>query len=363
MNEIYRINDLRELDHFKTKTFSGFKKTDVMNTIFKSIESKKIESACHWMTECIISGYSLQLWEKLILFGSKIIHINNPQLPLYLYKKNKIFNNQLKHLNLKKNKNDILLLRNSQMIRNLFSDIITTLSTSSKTKRYDKYPKINEDTDFNFYDIQKRLCAEMNILPDGIIQFNDPNELKIIVNEIFTLLKNQQFGYERSCYWILWLVKWETLHKKKKLPYTIEYRDIPNIPKKYQNNFIWIIWEIILKEVQLRKDKNIEKQIKCLYELFKYNYTNGKRTSKLPLIFNSIGYLTHKINFNTPIRNDYHIFIQVQCNVNKLFADKKLHEINNDHLIEKIKKKPKKQKINKEILNDKITLFNDIDNI
>ena len=43
-----------------------------------------------------------------ILFGSKIVHINNPQLPRYLYKKNKIFFNQLKHLNLTKNKDEIL---------------------------------------------------------------------------------------------------------------------------------------------------------------------------------------------------------------------------------------------------------------
>ena len=103
------------------------------------------------------------------------------------------------------------------MIRNLLFDIITTLITSSKSKKYDKYPKIDDIEDFKYDNIQKRLFAQMNILPDNIIKFNDPDELKIIINEIFALCKNKQFGYEKCCYWIFWLIKWETLHKKKKL--------------------------------------------------------------------------------------------------------------------------------------------------
>ena len=102
------------------------------------------------------------------------------------------------------------------MVRNLFFDVITTLSLSSKTKRYDKYPKLDEKNDFNFVNVQKRLFSQMNILPNHIIHFNDPDELRIIMNELFTMCKNKQFGYDRCCYWILWLVKWEQLHKKKK---------------------------------------------------------------------------------------------------------------------------------------------------
>ena len=78
MNDIYKIDDQRTIDTFKKKTFSGFKKTDVVNIILKSIEAKKIENACYWTSECISSGYITHLWEKLIQFSSKIIHINNP---------------------------------------------------------------------------------------------------------------------------------------------------------------------------------------------------------------------------------------------------------------------------------------------
>ncbi len=359
MNEKYKILDTRPLDSFSKQTFSGFKKSEVINAVLKSIEKKKIENACYWTSECIISGYSLILFEKLINFASKMVHINNPKLPSYLLKKNNILMNQINRIGIQ-SKDKYLLLRNSQMIRNLFFDIISTLTTSSKTKRYDNYPKLN-DEDFDFSNIQKRLCAPMNLLPDNIIKFNEPDELRVIINEIFAMLKNKQFGYDKSCYWIMWLLRWESLHKKKKMAWNIEARDIKDIPKKYQSNIVWILWEIIYEEVKIRKDKNISQQIDSLYELFKCNFTIGKRLSRIPLILNAIGYLTHSINFNLPLRMNYKIYIQVQCNVNKMFSEKKVHEKKNEILIHK--KPPKKENIQIEIVQDKLNIFNEVDNI
>ena len=95
MNDKYKINDTRDLASFKTETFSGFKKTDVINAVIKSIEAKKIEQACFWTTESIVSGYSLILWEKLINYSCKVININNPELPYFIMKKNKVLYNQI----------------------------------------------------------------------------------------------------------------------------------------------------------------------------------------------------------------------------------------------------------------------------
>jgi len=358
---MYFINDDRPSDSFRKKTFSGFKKNDIINAVLKSIEAKKVENACFWTTECILSGYSLTLWEKLVNFSGKIIHINNPNLPHYLYRKNLVFNNQINRLNTT-SKDKYLFLRNSQMIRNLFFDIVSTLATSSKTKRYDKYPKIDDSEDFVFTNIQKRLCAGMNILPAHIIHFNDPEEIRIIINEIFALLKNKQFGYDKCCYWTLWLLRYEVVHKKKKKVWLIDEREVEGLHKKYCGNIVWVLWETIFEEMNLRKNRNISKQIQSLYELFKCNYTIGKRTSRIPLIFNAIGYLTHTISFKIPIRNDYKLFIQVQSNVNKMFGAKKKHEIKNDKMYDEIPKNPpKKENIPVEIIQDKIGLFNEID--
>ena len=368
MNDIYRITDSRDYKMFSKKSFSGYKKTDVMNALFKSIESKKIENACHWTTECIISGYTLSLWEKLIIYGMKVVHINNPSLPSYLLMKHRIFYNQYKQINAKKE--NILLLRNSQMIRNLFFDVVTTLSTSLKTKRYDKLIKINEKEDFNFITIQKRLCSKMNILPDHIILFHDPDELRIIINEIFTMLKNKQFGYDSACYWVLWLYRWEKIHKKNKQIWSLSLRKVKDIDPKYGCDLSWVLWSVILEEMNQRKDPIITQQINSIYQLYKSNYTSGKQTSRLPYIYYAIGFLTHDINFKIPIRSEYKIYFQVQANVNKMFLSKKMFEETqiNDSIPNKQTKTQKPittnkqdENINIEIVTDKISIFNELD--
>ena len=61
MDDKYKIDDNRGNSFFKTKTFSGFKKNDVFKALFQSIEKGKLENACNWTTECIISGYLVEL--------------------------------------------------------------------------------------------------------------------------------------------------------------------------------------------------------------------------------------------------------------------------------------------------------------
>ena len=132
MDSQYTIIDSRLLNDFKIKTFSGFKKNDVFNILFKSIDANKVENACNWIAECIVSGYTLTIFDKLISYACRVVHINNPKLPFFLLNKTQILHNQLQKLNTK-NKDVVIILRNSQMIRNMFFDIITTLCASSKT--------------------------------------------------------------------------------------------------------------------------------------------------------------------------------------------------------------------------------------
>ena len=42
MNDQYKIIDTRNLESFKQKSFSGYKKNDVINAVLKSIEMKKV---------------------------------------------------------------------------------------------------------------------------------------------------------------------------------------------------------------------------------------------------------------------------------------------------------------------------------
>ena len=47
---------------------------------------------------------------------------------------------------------------------------------SSKSKRYDKYPKPKVDIDYSFSAIKSKMNATMQVLPSHIIKFTDPEE-------------------------------------------------------------------------------------------------------------------------------------------------------------------------------------------
>ena len=359
MDEQFIIQDTRYLEDFKDKSFSGFKKSDVIKTLFKSIETGKVENACHWLTECMISGYCIDILDKLINFSSKIIHINNPKLPTYLWRKYQYFFTTIDNINLKKQKHLCIHFRNNQVLRNLFFDIVSVITCSPKTKRYDKYPKINEETDFLFENIKRRLHAQANFCPDSLFKFTDPEELRVVMNEIMYHFKNINSGYENCCYWISWIFQWEKKNKKMKVKFEIDEREVQGIHKKLCKDVVWLLWTGILLEANTRTD-DVKYQINSLYQLFKYDFTSGKRNARIPLIYHAIGYLTHTIIFTHKIICDKKIYLQCQCNVNIMFKMKKANETND--IVKPIEKKKKvKQDIKTEQINDKLSVLNDID--
>ena len=84
------------------------------------------------------------------------------------------------------------------MLRNLMFDLVSILTISPKTKRYDKYPKINETTEFQFESIKNKLRAQANFCPDTLFKFTDPEELRVVINEIMFHCKNINSGYNEE---------------------------------------------------------------------------------------------------------------------------------------------------------------------
>ena len=320
MDEQYLIEDKRLQDQFKITTFSGYKKTEVFNTLFKSIENDRVENACHWLTELIISGYITDLWDKLVIFSCKIIHINNPLLPHYLYRNNtKIYYHINRYL-----KKDYIHLRNNLSIRNTLFDVVTTLTTSSKTKRFDKNKRFNDQENFEYKNIKNRLIASHNYLPENFIQFNEPEELGVILNEFVFNLKNSKSGYERCVFWIQWLLKWDKLHAKKLGKCELQPRAV-DVDAKHRVNIVWLVWAGIFHEYKSRHTE-IKRQVNALYYLYCHNFTGQKRNTRLPILHNTIALLTYDIDLAVPIRRDKMQFIQSQCNLNMMFKAKKINE-------------------------------------
>ena len=361
MDSQFIIEDIRHKEDFRDKSFSGFKKTEIIKTLSKCIETGKLENACHWTTECILSGYTLDLMDKLIVLSSKLVHINNPRLPSYLWRRYQTLYRSINHIDLKKQKHQLIHIRNSQVIRNGMFDIVSRITLSSKSKRYDNYPKINEKVDFQFESIKRRLHAQANFCPDMLFQFTDPEELRVVINELMFHFKNINVGYESASYWVSWIFQWEKKQKKLKLPYEIDERDIRDIKQSHKKDVVWLIWSAILVESNTREEPT-QKQINALYRLFKYDYSTPKRNLRIPLLYHAIGYITHSIPFHIPLLLDPKPYIQCQCKVNAMFQTKKQNEVRGILKPPPTKKKKKeKLTIEQEKANDKLSILTSID--
>ena len=107
-------------------------------------------------------------------------------------------------------------------------------------------------------------------------------------------------------------------HKKNKETWSVPPRNVNVKKDKYKCDFIWIIWEIIFEELKCRHEKIVNTIIKVLYSLFIHGYTSGKRTERMFIVYNAIGHLTNKIEYNKPIRLNEVLYIQTQSNINKI---------------------------------------------
>ena len=337
----YLINDTRKPELFRKTTFSGYLKKDVFNTLFKKIDEGKIPEVCLWSTECICSGYIDELWDRIIIYYSKFININSPFLPTHFIK------NLVMFLRLKEDehfKKHILDLRNSQEIRNHFCELFCIITNATKSRKSLTIPKIIPK-DFIKDNFKKRLKAKDLNKVKSILLEEDPQEIIIMSNELANSISEYNYNINDSIYWISWILEWEKIAVLKKGKYECGYREIGReIDKKYKRDFIWLIWIIIFKEMQFRKMDMLEKEIKSLFELFKFQFTPSKKKRRIFLIFTAIQMLSPEFHFNQDMKNKYPIFekyyytLQASANINVLYKELKQDEnLENDYVNSKIK--------------------------
>ena len=338
------INDLRSESEFKGFSFSKFKKAEVKKELLNSLINSKIEPACYWSAELICSGHYTDLWEIILLFFSKFVHLGNSNIGIYL----EMRINDFKSIVANGYSDNTLRLRNNSRIRKLFCEIMCILCDSKRRHSFDNV-KIKPD-DMNMLTIKDKFKAPTTEYGEEVLMSEDPKELFPFVNELAYSITVSGNNLMTACYWIEWIIEYENRCKLLREKIFCDRRNFAKVDPKCQKDVIWIIWDIFLKE-SANRSKIIQKIIESLLNLFCLKYVTGCHKKRKNLMYLAISVLCEKFTIekeiirhsqidlvNTIKQNIDYVYSQIKKNEESTGTDYLFHGIKSSNLESTIKK-------------------------
>jgi hypothetical protein len=290
------INDVRSSTDFTHCSFSEHKKGDVKTELINNMLLRKLEASAHWVAELICAGHFSFLWEIILYYLAKYINIGNPKLPIYVLMRF----NDFKSIMNKRNYINEIDLRNNVSIRQLFTEIICNLSISNKKPAFEPVISLKKST-FNIVELNSLMVAPPTFIDtiSDLLKSDDPHELFTIFTEFaYNISQKDQ---SNACYWIDWVIQYQTYCIKLKEPIVCFRRNHIPVNTNYQTNLIWIIWDILLCSHHNETSPLLQKVIQSLMNLFCVQYKPNICDRRKYILFNAVSIITENVDFSIDI--------------------------------------------------------------
>ena len=246
------------------------------------------------------------------------IHLSNPKLPLYMKMRFEAF----KRIMLNGYSGQEMRMRNNHKIRILFAEITTVIAQSRKSNSFDSI-KIDKEY-FDITQLTQSLKADSAQYAQLIFRNKDPQELYIAINELaYHLLKTRETI--TSCFWIEWILEFNKMCIRKKSKCLAERRSNMPVESKFQNEVIWMIWELLLI-IGEKKSSQIKNIVLALLDLFCIKYTTSSKNKRKYILYFAVSLLTENVNLDIPLYSDNSIIEKVKSKINIIYKQVKKNE-------------------------------------
>ena len=290
------IEDIRTNEQFKTITFSKYQRVAVKKEWMNNMIKGKIEPSCYWTTEMVCSGLFVDLWELILTFYAKYIHVGNPKLPIYIDMRFQTFKASTETTN-------ELSLRNNIEIRKLFIEMICVLCTSRRRHSYETIQIVKEGIPTS------RLQAP-TIEYNKTFLPNDPKELFMSMNEFGYMLHSK--NAMGACYWIEWIF----LQKQK----CVER----NYSTKHKTDNIWIVWDTIF---HYSEGVLLQKILKSVVSLFSIAFVPAVKERRRFLLYYAVSLCCEQVHLDVDMISDKKTIEHAYEKCSGMYIDIKKHEV------------------------------------
>lgn len=314
------INDIRTSAQFRGVSFSKFKKTQVREQFIQSMINGKIEHACNWSAELICAGHYGEVWESILYFMAKHIHLGNPKMPIYLDMRYNVFKNIMNQGHYVSE----LDVRNNDKIRKLFAEIVGVLTLSAKKPSFESI-KINRIEEFDITQMTDKLKAPSVKYAEDIFKKDDPKELLVAINEFAFSISPDSQNMISACYWVEWIIEFDAVCKQRKLPCSCEKRNYYAVEAKYQKDIIWLLWDVIIENGKQR-GTFIEKILAALLNLFCIKYTTASSKKRRYILYYAVELFTEQVAQNIEIVGDKGRLEHITNNIDEVYKQIKKNE-------------------------------------
>lgn len=315
------INDKRSQSEFRGISFSKFQKSKVKNELIQCLASAKIEPSCYWAAELICAGHFSDLWDVIITYISKHIHLGNPKLPIYIAMRIENFKTILSSGYI----GSELKLRNNEKCRILFAELIVVLCFSRKKHMFEAV-KIKKVEEFDMTYMASKLKAPSIEYANKVFKKDDAKELFIAINEFSYHISDESKNVVSACYWLEWILEFDLLCKKKKEKCVCERRTFAPVLPTYQMDLIWLVWDAILYQADILNSTLTSKIIKSLLDIFSIKYTEGVKKRRRFIIYFAISLLLEKVDLSIEMITDRSKIDLIVKKINVVYKDIKKNE-------------------------------------
>ncbi len=319
-SDAVEINDIRTSANFRGISFSKFKKTEVRKQFIDALQKGKIEPACHWCAELVCAGHFGDIWETILYYMAKHIHLGNPKLAIYLEMRYDVFRNIMGQGYYVSE----LDVRNNEKIRKLFAEIICTLALSDKKPSFEAI-KINRSEEFDMTQMTDRLKAPNMSFAEPFFKEKDPKEVFIAVNEFSYCISRHYPNMMKACYWVEWIIEFDAICRNRKETCYCDRRAHP-VENKFQRDIIWLVWDALFHYCNLLANPLIEKTLGALLRLFCVKYTTAACKRRRYLLYYAIGLLTEPVSMNVEILPNRQLLQNVVDKINEIYKQIKKNE-------------------------------------